>query len=89
VASKPITAQRPAISLQAGGKLLLMVAAALLIVTVVGCMVGPDYRPPAMTLPAHWNGNDQQEKQAENQEDKTDLSTWCVKAGRKVHQWPQ
>jgi len=76
VASKPITAQRPAISLQAGGKLLLMVAAALLIVTVVGCMVGPDYRPPAMTLPAHWNGNDQQEKQAENQEDKTDLSTW-------------
>ena len=76
MASKPITAQRPAISLQAGGKLLLMVAAALLIVTVVGCMVGPDYRPPAMTLPAHWNGNDQQEKQAENQEDKTDLSTW-------------
>ena len=53
-----------------------MIAAAPLIVTVVGCMVGPDYRPPAMKLPAHWDGNDQQIKQAANQEDKTDLATW-------------
>ena len=58
------------------GKLLLMIAAALLIVTVVGCMVGPDYTPPAMKLPAHWDGNDQQIKQAENQDDKSDLATW-------------
>ena len=53
-----------------------MIAAALLIVTVVGCMVGPDYTPPAMKLPAHWDGNDQQIKQVENQDDKTDLATW-------------
>src|ERR1700689_3768045 len=53
-----------------------MIAAALLIVGVVGCMVGPDYKPPAMKLPAHWDGNDQQIKQAANQADKTDLATW-------------
>jgi outer membrane protein, multidrug efflux system len=56
--------------------LLLIIAAVLLIVTVVGCMVGPDYRPPAMKFPTHWDGNDQQAKQAENQEDKIDLATW-------------
>jgi NodT family efflux transporter outer membrane factor (OMF) lipoprotein len=56
--------------------LFLTIAAALLIVTVVGCMVGPDYKPPAMKLPAHWDGNDQQIKQAANQADKTDLATW-------------
>jgi outer membrane protein, multidrug efflux system len=76
VASKPITEQRPALLLRAVGKLLLMITAALLIVTVVGCMVGPDYKPPAMKLPTHWDGNDQQIKQAENQEQKTDLATW-------------
>src|SRR5277367_3273680 len=58
------------------GKLLLTIAAALLIVTVVGCMVGPDYKPPAMKLPAQWNGSDQQMKDAANQATKTDLSTW-------------
>ena len=70
MASKPITEQRPV------GNLFLTIAAALLIVTVVGCMVGPDYKPPAMKLPAHWDGNDQQIKQAANQADKTDLATW-------------
>jgi multidrug efflux system outer membrane protein len=75
VASKPITEQRSAL-LQAVGKLPLMIAAALLIVTVVGCMVGPNYKPPAMKLPTHWDGNDQQIKQAENQEQKTDIATW-------------
>src|ERR1700691_4509061 len=76
VSSSPITEQRPALPLRPFAKLLLMIAAALLIVTVVGCMVGPDYRPPAMKLPTHWDGNDQQIKQAENQEQKTDLATW-------------
>lgn len=76
MASKPITDQRPSIFLREVGKLPLMIAAALLIVTVVGCMVGPDYKPPAMKLPTHWDGNDQQTKQAGNQEDKTDLGTW-------------
>jgi outer membrane protein, multidrug efflux system len=76
VASKPITEQRPALSLPVVGKLPLMTAAALLIVTVVGCMVGPDYKTPAMQLPTHWDGNDQQIKQAEHQEQKTDLATW-------------
>jgi outer membrane protein, multidrug efflux system len=76
VASKPITEQRRALVLQPVGKLLVMIAAALLIVTVVGCMVGPDYRPSAMKLPAKWNGNDQQIKESENQGTKTDLATW-------------
>jgi outer membrane protein, multidrug efflux system len=76
VASKPITEQRPTPLLRPVGKLLLMIAAALLIVTVVGCMVGPDYRTPAMKLPAHWDGNDQQIKQVENQDNKSDLATW-------------
>src|ERR1700722_4504579 len=76
VASKPITEQRPALRLRAVGKLLLLIASALLILTVVGCMVGPDYRPPAMKLPTHWAGNDQQIKKAENQVDKTCRATW-------------
>jgi outer membrane protein, multidrug efflux system len=58
------------------GKLLLMIAAALPIVTVVGCMVGPDYKPPAMKLPGQWNGSDQQMKDAANQGTKADLATW-------------
>jgi len=76
VASSPFTEQRPALPLRPFARLLLTIAAALLIVTVVGCMVGSDYRPPAMKLPTHWDGNDQQIKQAENQEDKIDLATW-------------
>lgn len=76
MASKPITEQRPAILLHEIGKLLLMITAALLIVTVVGCMVGPDYKPPAMKLPAQWNGNDQQMKDAADRGTKTDLATW-------------
>jgi multidrug efflux system outer membrane protein len=56
--------------------MLLMIAAALLIVTVVGCMVGPDYKPPAMKLPTHWDGNDRQMKDAANQGTKADLATW-------------
>ena len=71
-----MTEQRPAWLSRAVGKLLLIIAAALLIVTTVGCMVGPDYRPPAMKLPARWDGNDQQAKQAENHDDKTDLAAW-------------
>jgi outer membrane protein, multidrug efflux system len=58
------------------GSGLVLVLTLLASVTVVGCMVGPDYRPPAMKLPTHWDGNDQQIKQVENQEDKTDLATW-------------
>jgi outer membrane protein, multidrug efflux system len=76
VASKPITEQRPALRFRPVGKLLLLIAPALLIVTVVGCMVGPDYKPPAMKVPTHWDGNDHQINQAANQDDKTDLATW-------------
>src|SRR5260370_9260127 len=76
VGSKPIPVQRPALLLRRVGKMLLMIAAALLIVTVVGCMVGPDYRAPAMQLPAQWNGGDQQMKDAANQGTKADLATW-------------
>ena len=73
MASKPITEQRRELLLWPIGKLLLMIAAALLIVTVVGCMVGRDYKPPAMKLPANWSGYDQQMKEAGT---KTDLTTW-------------
>jgi outer membrane protein, multidrug efflux system len=76
VASKPITEQRPALRFRPIGKLLLLIASALQIVTFVGCMVGPNYKPPAMKLPTHWDGNDQQIKQTGNQADKTDLATW-------------
>ena len=76
MASESISEQRPALRFRPVGKLLLMITAALLIVTFVGCMVGPDYKPPAMKLPTHWDGNDQQIKQAANQDDKTDLATW-------------
>ena len=76
MASKPITEQRPALRFRPLGKLLLLIASALQIVTVVGCMVGPNYKPPAMKLPTHWDGNDQQIKQTGNQADKTDLATW-------------
>jgi multidrug efflux system outer membrane protein len=76
VASKPITEQRPTLPLRPVGKRLLMIPAALLIVTVVGCMVGPDYKPPVMELPAQWNGSDQQMKETEDRGAKTDLATW-------------
>ena len=62
MAFKLITEQGPALPSQPLGELLLLIAAALVIVTVVGCTVGPDYRPLAMKLPEHWNGIDQQMK---------------------------
>jgi outer membrane protein, multidrug efflux system len=76
MSSKPISEQRQALLLRPVGKLFLMILATFLIVTVLGCMVGPNYRPPAMKLPTHWDGTDQQLKQAENKEDKIDLATW-------------
>ena len=74
--SGPIRKEHSAAQLWSVGKLLFMIVAALLIVTVVGCMVGPDYKPPTMKLPAQWNGTDQQMKDAANQGTKTDLATW-------------
>jgi NodT family efflux transporter outer membrane factor (OMF) lipoprotein len=56
------------------GKVLLLIAAALLTETVVGCMVGPDYRPPAMKLPARWSGG--YEPSRADQGAKTDLAQW-------------
>src|ERR1700722_14220804 len=76
VTSRLISEQRPALISRPVGKWVLLIAAAMLIVTVVGCMVGPDYKPPAMKLPEKWNGNDQQIKDAANQGTKTDLATW-------------
>jgi multidrug efflux system outer membrane protein len=34
----------------------LALAAALYLVTVTGCLVGPDYRPPQVQVPAAWSG---------------------------------
>ena len=55
---------------------MLLIAMALRIVTVVGCMVGPDYRPLAMRLPEHWNGIDQQMKEGGSDGTEADLATW-------------
>jgi outer membrane protein, multidrug efflux system len=74
VASRPSIEQRPASRLRSIARWLLLIVAALLIVTVAGCMVGPDYRPLAMKLPAQWNGID--ERRAEPQTGKSDLSSW-------------
>jgi hypothetical protein len=76
VRSRLISEQRPALIFRPARKWLLLIAVALMIVTVVGCMVGPDYKPPAMKLPEKWNGNDQRMKDAANQGTKTDLATW-------------
>jgi NodT family efflux transporter outer membrane factor (OMF) lipoprotein len=51
-----------------------LIAAALLVVTVAGCMVGPDYQPPTMKLPAQWKGID--ERTVGTQSAKRDLSGW-------------
>jgi multidrug efflux system outer membrane protein len=75
VMSRLICEQRPALLFRPVGKWLLLVAAAPLIATVAGCMVGPDYRPPAIEVPAHWH-NDLHIKAAESQDDKTNLATW-------------
>jgi hypothetical protein len=48
----PITLQRRSSPLRTIARWLLLIAAALLVVTVAGCMVGPDYQPPTMELPA-------------------------------------
>jgi hypothetical protein len=60
--------------LAAAQKWLLLIGAALLIATLAGCMVGPDYKPPAMKLPAHWNGSDRH--MIGSQSAKTDLAQW-------------
>ena len=73
-----VTERRPACLIASVGKWLLLVAAALLIVNVAGCMVGPNYRPPAMKIPAHWNDTDAQTKQVARQETKTDLAIWWM-----------
>jgi multidrug efflux system outer membrane protein len=76
VTSRSISKRRPAATMRPLGKLLLLIAAALAIVTVVGCMVGPNYRPLAMKLPGHWNGVDKQMKEGGSGATEADLATW-------------
>jgi multidrug efflux system outer membrane protein len=73
-----VTERRPAFLLWSVGKWLLLVAAVLLIVNVAGCMVGPNYRPPTMKIPAHWIGVDEQRTQGAQQATKTDLAKWWL-----------
>jgi outer membrane protein, multidrug efflux system len=74
VASRPIAEWRPIAREWLLGNLQLLIAAALLIETVVGCMVGPEYAPPAMRLPAHWSGG--YEPSSSDQGGKADLAQW-------------
>jgi outer membrane protein, multidrug efflux system len=74
MASRPRTEQHPASRLRSVARWLLLILAAALILAVAGCMVGPDYHPPVMRLPAQWNGND--ERPAELQTGTNDLSRW-------------
>jgi multidrug efflux system outer membrane protein len=76
VESRPRSEQRPAPLLRLVGKCLLLIAMALLIVTVAGCTVGPNYRPPVMTLPAHWDGIDAVAKTVASPQSETDLAQW-------------
>jgi outer membrane protein, multidrug efflux system len=75
VASTPINKQRSALLLRFVGKWLLLIAAALS-VTTTGCLVGPNYRPPFMKLPGHWDGSDEKSEQQVSQGGKTELAGW-------------
>jgi len=74
----PVTEQRPACLIRSVGKWLLLVAAALLIVNLAGCTVGPNYRPPAMKIPVHWTASDEQTTEAAQRETKTNLAKWWL-----------
>jgi outer membrane protein, multidrug efflux system len=74
MASSPSTEQHLASRLRSVARWLLLIFAAALILVVAGCMVGPDYHPPVMKLPAQWNGID--ERTAELQTGTNDLSRW-------------
>ena len=74
MASTPIAEQSPTSRAPSVARWLLLIGAALLLVAVAGCMVGPDYQPPAMKLPAHWNAIEEQT--ADPQTGKSDLSSW-------------
>ena len=76
--SRLVTKQRSAFLLWSVGKWLLLVLAALLIVNVAGCAVGPNYKPLAMKLPTHWDDDDEQTKQVSREGTKTDLTLWWV-----------
>jgi multidrug efflux system outer membrane protein len=78
VVSELAPKQRPAFLLWSVGKWLLLVAAALLIVNLAGCAVGPNYKPPAMKVPAHWNDGDELAKQTASRGPKSDLPLWWV-----------
>ena len=78
VVSRLVSEQRPAFLLWSVGKWLLLVAAALLIVNVAGCAVGPNYKPLAMKLPGHWNDTGDQTRQIAQQGTKTDLASWWM-----------
>ena len=38
---------------------LILVLIVTMSVTATGCLVGPNYKPPFMILPAHWDGIDE------------------------------
>jgi multidrug efflux system outer membrane protein len=56
----------------------LLIIGAILIFGIAGCMVGPNYRPPTVKIPAHWTGADEQRTQAAQLAIKTDLAKWWL-----------
>jgi outer membrane protein, multidrug efflux system len=73
-----VTELSPAFLSWSVGEWPLLVAVALLIVTVAGCAVGPNYKTPSMKLPAHWSDSVAQTKESVQQGTKTDLASWWL-----------
>jgi outer membrane protein, multidrug efflux system len=57
-----------------GGWLFLIAGA--LPLTTAACLVGPNFRPPSMKLPSHWNGAYEKPSQQATQVKRTDLARW-------------
>jgi outer membrane protein, multidrug efflux system len=55
---------------------LILVLIVTMSVTATGCLVGPNYKPPFMILPAHWDGIDEVAKPMTGEQPKTDLAQW-------------
>jgi outer membrane protein, multidrug efflux system len=73
--SRPITSRHLALTLGDVGNLLLILLAGLPIAAIGGCMVGPNYRPPPMKLPAQWSDRDGRMRCSGSQT-KPDLAAW-------------
>src|SRR5271163_1953222 len=54
----------------------ILLVAAVVLLTSAGCMVGPNYEPPAMRIPAHWEGADEVTKSQASEEANSGPAQW-------------